>query len=292
MKATLITEKNQDLFFESLSASVLDENDLFIGAFDEETDTACGVLAAATDKTTYLNFMYVDPAYRKMGAGSAMLDMLTDILVSLDVCEIACVCTRERKKGKAKADSVLDFLSHHGFEESGAEVFTTYEMKLSDITAPSVKGKDVTLIPLREASEHQWRAYRSKVDAMMKDDKEGYILPLENKEFYDPECSFIALSKNARVAGAILVDIDKTSTPIKVHLDELRTFKDKTGEIALSLISSGVGALKDGYPGKTVIAACPTTKVHKSVMDRLTEGKVTAVSDAVVYVSNLKTSQH
>ena len=182
------------------------------------------------------------------------------------------------------------FLIKYGFTESGAETITTYEIKLTDITAPS-SGRDITLIPLKEASEHQWRAYRSKVDAMMKEDQDGYVLSLESKEFYDPDCSFIALSKDKKVAGAVLVDIDESKKVKKVHLDELRTFKDKSGEIALSLISGGVNALKKRFSAEAVIVASPATMVQKQIMDRLSDGKAVAVSDTVVYLLNLQTLQ-
>lgn len=75
MIATLVREKNKDAFLKLLSENKYDKNELIIGAVDESTETACGVLQAVStsDNELRITNIYVSDEYRNQGAATEMV---------------------------------------------------------------------------------------------------------------------------------------------------------------------------------------------------------------------------
>ena len=66
MTGTLINETNSEYFLPAVPTEILLSTDIFVGVTDDETDTACGVLAAAAigDHVIAIRFMWVPEEYR------------------------------------------------------------------------------------------------------------------------------------------------------------------------------------------------------------------------------------
>ena len=59
MTAVLINDKNESMFVAALSEDVRESSDLLIGAVDEETDTACGIVAVSAVGNRMLSIRHV-----------------------------------------------------------------------------------------------------------------------------------------------------------------------------------------------------------------------------------------
>ena len=81
MVGTLITEENADSFVPAVGNYALINSDVFIGVADDETDTACGVLAAEAvgDHTLAIRWILVEESMRRKGAGTELVSFLQGI---------------------------------------------------------------------------------------------------------------------------------------------------------------------------------------------------------------------
>ncbi len=117
MKATVVFGSNGIGFINGLSHEIIKNCELFIGAYDEQTDTSCGVLAAEIiDDMLAIRHILVADNCRRMGAGRAMLEKLFEIAKSTDVSAIICAHPADA------TDGVKEFLLNAGFyEDESAE---------------------------------------------------------------------------------------------------------------------------------------------------------------------------
>ncbi|MCR5626781.1 MAG: GNAT family N-acetyltransferase [Lachnospiraceae bacterium] len=92
MFGVLIGEENEDMFLGIIPADIKESVDVAIGAVDEETDTACGVLSAEAleNGELMINFIYVEEEWRNKGAAKAMIRLLQEIAAGTDRTGITC----------------------------------------------------------------------------------------------------------------------------------------------------------------------------------------------------------
>ena len=92
MKAVLVDETNEKMFVSALSSRILKSSDILIGAVDEESDTACGIMAvsATEEKAFIIRYIYVEDSFRGRGAGRVMLELLEEFATECDLSVIMC----------------------------------------------------------------------------------------------------------------------------------------------------------------------------------------------------------
>ena len=129
MQATIINENNSEAFLGAVDTESLVNSDLFFGAVDEKSDAAVGVLAvgAGGNHTLAIRFIYVDEEYRRQGAGSSMLSLLTEVAYDMEAEAIVCALFISEEELE-----IRDFLLAYGFLESESEeddmVLLTYDL--------------------------------------------------------------------------------------------------------------------------------------------------------------------
>ena len=86
MTGTLINETNSDMFLPAVPDQALVTSDIFVGVTDDETDTACGVLAAEAigEHTLAIRFMWVAEDYRGRGAGRELVYTLMEVAEAME----------------------------------------------------------------------------------------------------------------------------------------------------------------------------------------------------------------
>ena len=274
MQTTLITEKNAKMFIEAIPQEVISASNLFLGAIDEETDTACGVLAAILDddNNILITFIYVAEQFRRRGAGTEMIGAIKEIAERIKADEISCIHTRTTDD-----DGVYELLERCGFEMFDAATVTTYEAKLSDLSIPDAKVAS-KIVPIKSITDYQWNYYSSKINLIEKEDDSGNIIPLRSREKYDKDHSFVCISDDDRVVGSLLVNVQGS----EISLEELQVFEDKTGRMTLDLIIKAGKKAKKDFPPDTTVIMNPYSDEHKKVMYKLSDGHARKRSETIV----------
>ncbi len=228
MVATFVTEENSEEFLGIVPQEIKDKCNLFIGAVDEDTDTACGVLACEIfqEGSLVIRYVYVDEEYRDRGAGRAMMIFLIDVAKNADVFSAyANVTTLYDEDDEDDMNAVRVLLDSCGFdEESLGKIFS---MKLSD--AKQIKRRKGPLtFPLGTIGDNEWNKL-IQIDAYA-----------EEREKYNSEYSILSFDKKQDCDGAILVK-DIGEVPM---IDCIVTAKDDEADIKEMLIDCAIREMK------------------------------------------------
>ena len=203
MTGTLITDKNREFFLQAVDPQIIDEGDIFIGAIDDDTNTACGVLVAKeqADLTLEITYIYVAEEWRNKGAGTALIDTLREVADSLEAERIACTNVRGNDE-----DEVADLLEDCDFVKDTEQTFPIYRVNLADIELKdSVKsGKAGMLVSLKDITDKEWTDL-SKEWAEQSGDEMCLDALKFPKENYNGEKSVISLGKKGKVNGIFLL---------------------------------------------------------------------------------------
>ena len=263
MKIVQLTRENERMFLETIPRDVLKYNDLFLGAIDEDTDTACGVLAALIDEEASLviTYIYVAEGYRMKGAGSELIKALKEYAAAGQAEMISCVHARE-----PLGDGVYELLDSCGFVTFEEATTKVYSISLSDIDIPQKEAVS-DIVPLKDISHTQWNLYEKKMKELDADDEEGYYLPLAPRD-YDM----------GKVKGALLADTDKNG----INLDHLRVFGEEAYPVMLDLIITAAEAVREKIFEDVQILFSPLSDEHKKLMDERTGDRANIHSEAVV----------
>gem|GEM_PF-3193562 len=196
IKVTRINEENRDLFLPAVDTMALAICDILLGAYDTKTNTACGVLAAESEKnpqtgyTLAIRHIYVDESCRMKGVGRALVNALMDI--SVEVGAKAVLITHvEAEVGEEELSPFFEALDFKRTED----FLPVYGFMLSEIDA----GKDnpnVTCIPFKSIEARGWREFIKFAD-------ERSVM-VNVRSYYDENTSFLAYNKESELTGAIL----------------------------------------------------------------------------------------
>ncbi len=197
MKATLIDVENMDYFLPAVEKEALLKSDIFLGAVEESSDTAAGVLAATAtpDKMLSINYIYVEERFRRQGAGSAMIALLKDIASEAEAEAVSCDCLRSLKDEESDIEKLLVSC---GFTE--AESVTAIlsgrvgDLSVGDYGRPQT---DVEILPLSGVSSSEWMDYAS--------DEKAWSSPPFRRDYYDGEHSYFAYKADGTRCGVLLL---------------------------------------------------------------------------------------
>ena len=279
MKSTLITEDNAHLFIEGVPKDVQGSADLLLGAIDEETDTACGVLAAAVDddNSVQITFIYVAEKFRRKGAGTELIKTLQEIAADNRSSEISCVHTKT-----AISDGVYELLEKCGFVLFDLATVKTYEVRAGDVYIPG-PGLSYQILPVSDLTKAQWRDLSEKVSKLEKQDETGWVLPLRDIEGYDKKHSFVSFSEDGKMTGALLV----SASAGVLSIDGLYSFGRNEEKLKEDLVAAAKEAVEEDLSEDTVVLMCPYTDEQLKEMDRICGGKEIKREETVVQILSL-----
>jgi len=191
--ATIVTPENAPAFLPAVSTQALRESSLFIGAYDEETDTACGVLAAelVTDDSLEIRFLYVEEGWRRMGAGNAMVSLLRDIAADAGIRSIRFAFTQT-----PETDALVNLLQSCGFAQDASEDASLYAMRIGDLDAQEVPVSG-SILALADLTQTQW----GMLGALLGDSAEAIL----SDGALDETLSFAAFDDGGTLTGTVLV---------------------------------------------------------------------------------------
>ncbi len=199
MQATFVTRKNRNAFIMAVPPRLRRVCDVLIGAIDETTDTACGILAAEAvgNRALSVRFLYVDEEFRRKGAATAMLGLLAEFAGYSRIERILCpVWETESDPEESSSEGLVSFLSDYGFvwDEDAERVI--YKVPLASIPRPDVKGRVFTgrFVPV---SVMPPTVFQNTVGPWARET--GC-----DKEHLAQDISLVAFDEDGQVCGAVL----------------------------------------------------------------------------------------
>ena len=154
--AVLVNEENADEFVHAVEFSVRKSCGIYLGAVDEETDTACGIIAVEMiedDKGDVLAIrdIVVAEGYRHQGAGTAMVNALMELADYMGVKKVICSHMSDLKDEDALS-GLLEKCEFNRIKKS----IPVYSFKLEDMAVHPDKDELETR-PLGEISDQDWK---------------------------------------------------------------------------------------------------------------------------------------
>ncbi len=193
---TLIDDSNKDIFLIPLSEEAKEEADLFLGLYEEESDMACGVLAATTlkdedDKMVLsVRELILDEKFKGPEAMTELIRGLQDVAIAADCSAVyhSEYIPEGDEEGKA------DFFAGLGFYEEEKKL-PLYEFKPSAIKAKTPQ-TDMECIPLSELTKKQWNQFKKETA--------DYGFGLSDMTYYDQDMSCFLVDQNDNVQAGLL----------------------------------------------------------------------------------------
>ena len=276
MKSTLITEDNAHLFIEGIPENVSDSADLLLGVIDEETDTACGVLAAIADDDSNLQitFIYVAEPFRNKGAGKELLSSLKEIAKDAGAMEISCIHERT-----PISDGVYELLEKNGYGLFDVATVSTYEGSLSDITVSEDIISSI-ILPFSELSDAQKKDLTTFVNKLAKQDDYGCVLSLDEIPEYDKDHSFVCFSQSGKITGALLVGVRSGG----ISVEGIYAFGKNFEKTKRDLIAIAKEAVEEDYGPDIQVFMRPYTREQFQEMDMLFGKRIRKKEETVVQI--------
>ncbi len=225
------------------SGKTLGEYDIVIGAADG--DTACGILAAdAVEKGVLsIRYIFVEPRFRRRGAGRMLIRELLDTAQALGARRIACA----HYVGE-ESDGIWELLDEAGFSPEPEAAVPVYAASLDALKTGKTHSFD-TIRPLKEAD-----------------------IPERD---CDRDLSCLLTDPSGKKIGELIV-LRKGEDLI---LDRLSVNAPDPGEGLLTLIGYGLEKAKKKYPGETRIYAEIPEKKGQAALQKLSGGRASKAGE-------------
>ncbi len=276
MFATLITKENEKNFLQFIPEETVSLSDVLFGAFDGKSDTACGVVAAEVISPYILSisYIYVDEAYRRKGAGRALIEALIEFSQTSSFSALIC---EHREDYDANDALISKFLKSCDFDCLDYSRNTTYSISLGSI---NIKKKKLSgnIVPLKKVSKSSWNKYSKQIKVLEENDDTGFVLELDDMHHYNKELSFLYLDDDENIQGSLLF---KTA-PNGLFINELQGFGDNTPKIIYSLLQTMDDTAKSLLPSSINIFINATSENILSSIEMITDTHATPVWSNVV----------
>ena len=268
--ATIIDDDNRDVFCSPLSEETARDCDIFIGLYEQETDTACGVLAAAAvpdgdDERVALSMReyFIADGYDCYEARKTMLRYLQEI-AGLYGCTAVFV---PEYIEEGDDEHRKELLSDMGFYEED-KVLSLYKIKVSDVKQIYDSGKKACL-NLSGLSDKQWEQFVS--EALV------YSFDIEDRDYYDPETSIFLTDNEGNIEGGILAGIRDGN----LYIEGIAPFGGDEETLIKELVASEYDAIKNKWRGKAIYMYMLSNRIYNRILKEVTDGKAERIGSLV-----------
>lgn len=285
MIATIIDESNINAFIPGFEGEIGDD-DLFIGVYDEESDTAVGAMAVSrvSDTEAEIRDVFVSEDYRDQGAGSEMIAYLQDFAYDAGIEALLCIHEREYD-----GDPVSRFLERNGFAENedvttGVYSTTVGELMELDFTKVAIRVNEladslgVRVRSLDKVDDDFWKTMEEQWGEVpeLSDDA---LFFTGIKDRLVPEYSFAAIDPEG-VVGVLAVSREDED----YRLEGLRVRGEHANDMSYLLMKKAIGTAKDSIDADSRVLVSPMTKESMELMEYVTEGNYVMERENVLYV--------
>ena len=280
MTGTLINEQNSDLFLSGIPDEALLASDIFFGVIDDDTATACGVLAAESigDHTLAIRHIYVEEEFRGRGAGTELVYTLMEAAEQMDASSIVCVHST-RNSG----DGIAQLLDHCGFVYDDMMV-PIYAVSLNEIrlNESDTKTSQIKLKSLNQISDKNWQVYADiwKRNGSTPPGFKGLAFP---KSRYSEDLSFVAFDDKNEVTGIILI----INTDEMYQLISLSATGENPANTLYELISHSLNKAVLTLGNDARIIVSPTSVSSADLLEHVTDGAYVRIGSTVKYTYDI-----
>ncbi len=279
MIGTLINDSNRKLYISAFPDDIMPFSDVLIGVYDEESDTACGVLSAEAIGRHILaiRHIYVHENWRRKGAGRELVNTLIRVVDEIKASVISCSHSRENS-----SDGIVELLESCGFarnEELTEPIFGIY---LRDIKKPETllagKIEGLTFKSLSKIDKKTWQSqgyvWQSKGGSLNGEKAFSYSMDAFERDF-----SFVALDKNMDIVGMLLGVRSEKGYELKV-LSAIGKYAPNI-LYALVNLAAEIGRMRLGED--TMVFCRPEQKDTLGLLEYISGGKYETVGETVQY---------
>ena len=241
MRAVFINGGNKDSFVHSLNEDLIKTSDLLIGAVDEETDTACGILAlkVTEDRFISIRHIYVHEEFRNKGAGRAMIQLLLEFADGSEANGIICsLCYSHESRG------IAEFLMKEGFIADRSDDDLVYGISLGDLSGLAGDAGEWKIISLKKHSEDDSLFLLQRWQEL-----NGSGKGLKGLTWADESLSFIAYDEEDDPCGALLSEKMGDSLLIgSLETTDTKGEEKNSEKIKKALLSNLMASVKGTLP--------------------------------------------
>ena len=263
--ATLIDDTNKDVFLGALSEESIQDCDIFIGIYEEETDTACGVMALSVmpdreedDDRFALSVREIVIAedYRSDESEEVLFRYLQE-LAALYECSSVFVPEFVPEDSLENRES---FFSGLGFYEEEKKI-NLYKIKVADVKAAKA-GLEYGCLNIADLSDEQWDQFVTEAS--------GYSFDILSRDYYDPRTSIFVTDDDGKIKAGLLTSMRDE----KLYIEGIAPFGGDEESLVRDLIFWEKDALKKHYrKGDAVFLYMITDRFYNRILSDVTDGK-------------------
>lgn len=272
IKVTRINGQNRDSFLPAVDALSLAVCDVILGAYDEKTDTACGILAAESVNNEQLGYtlairhIYVDEEWRGKGAGKALVNALMDLTTDAGAKAVMC-CHLEAEDETEELSGFLEAMEFKRTRDS----LPLFGFRLSEIETGSFT-EQIRCVPLKSLENREWKEFVRFAG------RRSAVINVRN--YYEDSISFVAFDDDSDIRGALLC----SRRGQVLCVDVVLTVNDKGNKTLEALISHAVSEAQKLYSPGTEIGIMLKDPEQEMILKELTGFKTEKVGSYIAHV--------
>ena len=271
--ATLIDDTNKEAFMTPLIEDSVSDCDIFIGLYEEETDTACGVLSAAAmpdrkDKSDSFALLVreiiIADRYRSKESESALLRYLQEI-AALYECSSVFVPEYISEKDLEERDS---FFTDLGFYRDDKTI-ALYKIRICDIKDP-ITDSEYGCLNITDLSEKQWKQFKAEAAC--------YSFEIMDRDYYHAKTSIFLVDDDGNLIAGLLTSMNDD----ELHVEGIAPFGGAEESLVQNLVFWEKDALKKHYKnGDHVFLYMITDKFYNRILKDMTDDKADRIGSLV-----------
>ena len=209
MRVFLVPEEKNHLYKAVLPRELYDSDPVLISAAESNKagdEKICGVLALMDyDNSWEIEYIYVEKAYRRRGAGTAMVRLAGE--VALATVSDGLFVSYIRHKNEKALDDFFEGCGLMVSSESKLLAISLMDIPDEGILINTVK-PPAKLLPLKQVSEREYAALAVQIrsdgeDSALKSD--DLYMDIAGRRAYHPELSYVYYDRDGAPSGCVLI---------------------------------------------------------------------------------------
>jgi hypothetical protein len=278
--ATLVDNENRGVFITPLSEDAKNSSDIFIGLYEEESDTACGVMAVdavsdESDESVALSVreMIIDQAYKCPEAERELFSFLQEAAMTAGC---SAVFSSEYVPSVDEEERIAFYESQGFFEEE--KRLPLYEFELSDVNAKDpVTG--LGCLNLSDLSKDQWEAFAVEASK--------YSFEIMDRDYYDPKTSVFLVDDERSLQAGLLTSIRDGA----LFIEGIAAYGSDESALINDLVCWGTSAAQKGHKkDENIYMYMFSNRIYNNMLKGVTGGKVRKIGNLVNFTYEVPVS--
>ncbi len=271
--ATPVDDENRGVFVRPLGEEAKALSDVFIGLYEEESDTACGVMALSTvpdesdDSFAFVvREVIIDDAFKDTDAENALYRFLEDLA---EISGCSAVIEREFV-AEGDPDDRGGFFAGLGFFEEEKKL-PLYEFLVSDVKIKKTVTGLGCLNP-RDLTDEQWESFVREASI--------YDFVIAGREYYDPKTSVFLVDDDYNIQAGLLTSIRDNA----IFIEGVAAYGSDEGALTNDLIYWVADAARKCHSKETIVYTyISSDRMKTRILSDVTGHKAVKVGNLVSF---------